>query len=248
MKPTESPSPQSSPTATAPQGSPSPGTSARHVPPPHGPQSSSADPYDDGVPHHAADHGELHNLDVEHEHSDVNLRAIVMSAVMLTIVVIVSLVAMYLLFGWFERAAAANDPQLSPLASPVTRMPERTESPFFSTGVNGPQLLTNEPMVLQKHLAGEQERLGGYGWVDEKTGVAHMPIDEAKKLTVQRGLPVREGAVAPTFSVRPPARGEASGGRTITVAPPERPAETPAPPPQEQDEPPAAKPHGPDGQ
>jgi hypothetical protein len=45
-----------------------------------------------------------------------------------------------------------------------------------------------------------------------------MPIDEAKKLIVERGLPVREGEeVSPTLGTRLPARGESSGGRIITV-------------------------------
>jgi hypothetical protein len=49
-------------------------------------------------------------------------------------------------------------------------------------------------------------------------GVARMPIDEAKKLIVERGLPVREGdEVSPTLGTRLPARGESSGGRIITV-------------------------------
>ena len=55
-----------------------------------------------------------------------------------------------------------------------------------------------------------------YGWVDEKSGIARMPISEAKKLILQRGLPARAdgaGSVARVLAV--PAYGESSGGRTI---------------------------------
>ncbi len=244
MKPTEPPSHKASapqgplpPKATAGQGQPSQTASA-----PHG--QSSPIPYDDGVPHYRpGEEDELHNVDVAHEHVDVNLRAVGMSAVILAIVVIVSQVLMYGLFEWFESEAAENDPQLSPLSAPATQMPaSTTASPEFSVGAAGPQLLTNEPMALQQLRAGEQKRLLEYGWVDEKAGIAHIPIDQAKKLILDRGLPVREGASAPLFGVRGPARGESSGGRTVTAEPPE-PAEVPEQQaPQEQL--PPAKPHG----
>ena len=35
--------------------------------------------------------------------------------------------------------------------------------------------------------------LNGYSWVDRNAGVVRIPIDEAMKLTVQRGLPARPG-------------------------------------------------------
>ncbi|MGH9372317.1 MAG: hypothetical protein ACRD15_12360 [Vicinamibacterales bacterium] len=219
-------------------------------PPP--PQASAGhDRYDDGVAHHQPGaHDDLHNEDVAHEHTDVHLGAIGTSVVVLSGVALVSMFAMYVLLGWFERQAAASDTVQSPLAAPPTEMPKTTnESPFFSTGVTaGPLLLTSEPTALQKQRAGEQERLHGGGWVNEQAGIAFIPIEEAKKLVVQRGLPVREGGVAPTFAVRPPARGEASGGRTITVPPPEP---TPTAPgqqtPRDPAQPPAAKPQGPGG-
>ena len=82
-------------------------------------------------------------------------------------------------------------------------MPSATTDPHFSQGVPAPQLLTNEPMALEKYRAEQLKRLQGYGWVDEKTGVAHMPIDEAKKLIVVRGLPVRaDTTVTPTLGTR----------------------------------------------
>jgi hypothetical protein len=106
-----------------------------------------------------------------------------------------------------------------------------TTSPYFSVGVRGPQLLTNEPMALGQQRAEEQKRLHGYGWVDEKGGIAYIPIDEAKRLILERGLPVREGAAAPDFAVQPQVRGESSSGRTITAPPPE-PAASEAPKPK----------------
>ena len=212
------------------------------------------DEYDDGVPRHRpGEIDELHNEGTEHEHTDVNIRALIWSAVMLVIVGTVSASLMYLLFGWFEQRAAASDPSVSPLAVPAAQVPENTaQTPYFSSGVGGPRLLTNEPMALEKQRAEEQKRLQGYGWVNQAGGVAHIPIDEAKKLIRERGLPTREGEpVTPALGTRLPALGESSGGRVITMTPPAGPATpTAEQPPGEHgqgQQPTTAKPHGPGG-
>jgi len=44
----------------------------------------------------------------------------------------------------------------------------------------------------------EEDALKSYGWVDRNNGVVRIPIDQAMKLTIQRGLPVRtEGGKKP---------------------------------------------------
>jgi hypothetical protein len=192
--------------------------------------------YDDGVPHHQPGiHDELHNIDVAHEHIDVDLRALGVSIAVMLVVVVLSMGMMYGLFWWFDEEAKKNDPNLGPLAVSATEMPKTTTgSPYFSVGAAGPQLLTNEPVALAKQRDEEQKRLNGYGWLNEASGIAHLPIADAKKLIVTRGLPSREGAGPAHFTIVAPARGESSGGRTITVAPAEPSEAAPAPP----------KPHG----
>ena len=186
------------------------------------------------------DHHDGENPDVGHEHSDVNIRPLFMSAVALLIVTVAAHVIIYFLFGFLESEAASNQAQLSPVARPATEMPRSTTaSPAFNAGsaTPGPQLLTNEPMALEQQRAEEQKRLQGFGWVNQSAGVAHISIDQAKKLIVERGLPVRADApVPPLLGTRLPAAGEASGGRVITVPLPEPPAGAPA---QQ-----APKPHG----
>ena len=79
------------------------------------------------MPHRHHEPGEedpLHNEDVEHEHSDVNIRAVIGSAIVLFVVVVVSQLLMWGLFGVFERQAAANEPAVSPLAAPPATMPK----------------------------------------------------------------------------------------------------------------------------
>ena len=212
--------------------------------------------FDDGVPHRPHPPGEidlLHNVDVEHEHRDVDLKALIVSAILLAVVVLVSQGLMWGLMRFLESQAAASDPQVSPLDKPVVDMPKNArETPFFNPAVGGPQLMVNEPMNLAKHRDSEQKRLHSYGWVNQGAGVAYMPIEEAKKLIRERGLPVREGEpAAPGLGTRAPSRGEASGGRMMVVggdaaaAPSTPPA--PAHPEKPAGDAPTAKPHGPGG-
>ena len=174
--------------------------------------------------------GSLDNPEVAHEHDDVNVRALGGFVVGMFAVIAVVFGLMYGLFRVFEREAAKNDPAVSPLARGTTAMPATTmHEPFFGQA-EGARLMTNEPSVLRKQRALEADVLSTYGWVDEKAGVARLPIEEAKKLILTRGLPARaEGAADPTLGTRRGAYTDSSGGRTVqsAEAPAAAPAQTP---------------------
>jgi hypothetical protein len=179
------------------------------------------DPCDDGVGAAGSDESELHNEDVAHEHSDINVRAVIISAIALVAVAAFTSVAMWGLFVVLERQAVANDPPVAPTAMPAGQLPP------------APRLLTNEPQALQNLHASEAKALDAYGWQDRTAGTVHIPIAEAKKLILQRGFTVRtDGPVDPALGTHAPAMGEASSGRTIAVPrvtrPPAPGAETPA--------------------
>jgi hypothetical protein len=53
-----------------------------------------------------------------------------------------------------------------------------------------PMLETNERGQMLDFLMNQESQLNSYGWVDEKSGVAHIPIERAMDLMVQRGVPV----------------------------------------------------------
>ena len=129
----------------------------------------------------------------------------------------------------------ARDPKLSPLAMPgdhdaaddgglaVLRQRARAEAD------------DRRAVHLRDVRAAEQQRLHGYGWVDEKAGVARIPIDEAKKLMLERGLAVRPDPLTDErLGTRRPSSGESSSGRNVTrtLAPaaPAPPAPAAAPP------------------
>ena len=141
---------------------------------------------------HLYDEAELHNEDVAHEHTDVNIRAILGSAVGLFVVLGVCAVIVLVLFNFLESQAAANDPVMSPLSQPAGQRPPE------------PRLLTNEPQNLKLFRDSLADRLKG--------------IDEGKKQFLQQGLPVRVDAPADAWmGTHSPSRGEASGGRAIPI-------------------------------
>ncbi len=54
-----------------------------------------------------------------------------------------------------------------------------------------PRLQTNPREDLADLRRAEERVLDSYGWVDKDAGVVRIPIDDAMRLTVERGLPAR---------------------------------------------------------
>lgn len=66
-----------------------------------------------------------------------------------------------------------------------------------------PNLKTQHPLEEMNDLRKTwDELLNSYGWVDEKAGIVRIPINDAKRLLLQRGLPTR-----PAKPVEPAAAG-----------------------------------------
>jgi hypothetical protein len=156
---------------------------------------------------HPHSHGELVNENVHHEESDINVRAIITFVVVLTIVALVIQGAMYGLFVVFDKIEDKTQPATSPLMEPAATRPSDFPEPI---------LQTTPHTDLRKLRAAENAYLHSYGWVDETAGIARIPIDKAKAMLLQKGLPVRPDAVTdPTEGTRYAATGESSGGRNL---------------------------------
>ena len=55
-----------------------------------------------------------------------------------------------------------------------------------------PRLEVNPAADLEALRKAEDDLLNHYGWVDRSAGVAHIPIDEAMDLALERGYPTRK--------------------------------------------------------
>jgi len=52
----------------------------------------------------------------------------------------------------------------------------------------GPGLQTSPERDLQQFRGEEDKRLNTYYWIDKQKGTVHLPIDEAIKSVVQKGI------------------------------------------------------------
>lgn len=132
------------------------------------------------------------------EGDGISYSGIVWFVIILTVVTVVCQVLMWVLLRAFQHQATPV--VASPLAPAVTeRQAEagRTYPDIAAIGLpEGPQprLLVNEPANLATFQAREHEVLTTYGWVDRNAGIVRIPVERAKDLVLERGLPVR-GAI-----------------------------------------------------
>jgi hypothetical protein len=131
----------------------------------------------------AAAHGnDAGNPTTHHETSDINIRGVFAFGIGLVIAAALIHFMIWLLFMYFNGRESAKTVAQFPLAvGQGDRLPPE------------PRLQTNPREDLRELRASEDAILNGYGWVDKNNGVVHIPIGEAMKLTLQRGLPVRQG-------------------------------------------------------
>jgi hypothetical protein len=100
--------------------------------------------------------------------------------VVLTVTTVLCQLLVWGLFEVMENRAESMDAARAPLALPAGTLPP------------GPTLLADEPANLRDFRQAEQDRLTTYGWVDRNGGRVRLPIERAKALVIERGLPVRD--------------------------------------------------------
>ena len=115
------------------------------------------------------------NPDVRFERADADPAIVARWGVGLGLVTIVCAAIAVWLLVFLRRHEEAGDPRRPAL--------------YFSTERREPEGVRLQPAPFQDlHLLREQERriLDTYGWVDEPTGVVHIPIERAMTLYVER--------------------------------------------------------------
>jgi len=119
------------------------------------------------------------------EGDGVSYRGLVWFLVILFGTTIVCQILMWGLFRLFESQATRDDVARAPLSAPA------------GTLAPPPNLLTDEPANLTRFREQEDHVLSTYGWMDRNAGIVRIPIDRAKALLLERGLPVRGATSAP---------------------------------------------------
>ncbi len=155
---------------------------------------------------------EHHHSPHDHERTDVQAPVLSWMALALALFLLVSLPAMvgvFSLLKWEDKST----PPPSPLAK-VELPPAPRLQPVPST-------------ELEKYRAAQTQLLTEYDWIDRQQKIVRIPVDEAMRLLVERGLPKAppQPAAAPEAAAQP-----ATPSAATPPAAPAPPAAQPAPP------------------
>lgn len=137
----------------------------------------------------------------KYEHTDIDTSVGYKFAAWLIVAMILSVGIVYGTFWFFEGQTKKADAiaQQYPLGAGQTKEPP------------APHLQTQPFKDVYLLRQGEAEKLGSYGWVDKQGGVAHIPIDRAMEVMLQRGYAARtEGGDGKNVVTQ-----DSSSGRTI---------------------------------
>lgn len=133
------------------------------------------------------------------EHDAVSFSGIWWFVVILVVTVLVCQIVVWGLFAWSESRVVRSEAPRALLADPVTS--PVIEGGRLVTGTEStprPSLLVDEPTVLREYRTQHREAEATYGWIDQPMGTIRLPIERAKDLVLERGLPVRQ-APAPAL-------------------------------------------------
>lgn len=121
---------------------------------------------------------------LHHEGSDVDIRAILRFGAWLAVVMVGIYAAVWLVFGFFDRRETAESVRDFPLAAGRSEVPPQ------------PRLQAEPRQDLRALQQRDEALLNSYGWADREAGLVRIPVAQAMRLTVERGLPVRSAEPA----------------------------------------------------
>jgi hypothetical protein len=134
----------------------------------------------------------------DYERSDIGIRAVVYFLIGLALACGLAYFVAEGVFWYLDKHFEATQTPVSPL---VTNAPKDTRTippqyghdydKYLKQQFPAPQLETDERTELNDERLREADALSTYGWVDQKAGTVHIPIDRAMELLAKQGLPVR---------------------------------------------------------
>ncbi len=141
------------------------------------------------------DHSYIQNPDTRHEESDVRIKPVASFIFWLIAAMGVIAVLMVVLFNSLEKREQKAEGKKSPLAAerseipPEPRLQLAPKSDEQLKNNKPPDLKRDHPLEEMKLLREEEDRtLDNYTWVDQHKGVVGLPIEDAKRLVLEKGL------------------------------------------------------------
>ena len=156
-----------------------------------------AGPHDDNPEYRETPEG------AAHEYTDANVWIIVKFALWLAVSAVIVHLGMYFAYGYSVARREVTEVEYPLAAGEERRLPA------------APRL---QPIPLREGFEFRQQEnaeLHNYGWIDKNAGTVRLPIDEAMKLTVERGLPSRQPQEGPAVASPSLMPADSSSGRTL---------------------------------
>ena len=145
-----------------------------------------------------SDHNDHNNL--HPEGSGINAKPVLMFLIILGISTAAVFVIVKGLIWGFAKMEQANPATPTTLVKsdarvlpPEPRLQGAPTSGSTSTTNVASQLPLDEMKTYRKQV---EEKAASYGWVNKEAGVAHIPIERAKELVAEKGLPMSSEATA----------------------------------------------------
>ena len=133
-----------------------------------------------------------HSAEIPVEQDGISYSGLVWFTVVLAGSALVIHVLMWGMYKFMEAQALDHDVARAPLAAPPGSRPAGPAVLSRIWPQAPPELyVPDEPTNLRSFQRQEELELSTYGWVDRNAGTARIPIDRAKELLLERGLPVR---------------------------------------------------------
>jgi hypothetical protein len=99
-------------------------------------------------------------------------------------------IAVVILMRWMFVSLAAFEERRQP-PPPVMKSSDTHRPPL-------PRLQDHPTEDLAQYRKEQEKLLHSYGWMDQQAGIVHIDIDEAMRLTAERGLPVENADASKT--------------------------------------------------
>jgi len=122
-----------------------------------------------------------HHPDIAFEKTDIRGTPILRFVIALGVAIVV---VGFLLLAFYRAMASYLAGRQPP--PPILQFDAERRPPL-------PRLQPDPPADLAKVRAEEADRLDSYGWIDKDAGVVHIPVEQAMRIALERGV-----ATAPT--------------------------------------------------
>ncbi|HXM68394.1 MAG TPA: hypothetical protein VN911_16815 [Candidatus Acidoferrum sp.] len=154
-----------------------------------------------------------------YERQDLQPSGVLYFLLALVVVTVLCIFALLGLYAYLDRRERASQPELNPLVANVPKDSVHVSPGYPQSVFPSPKLEEDERGQLNDIRMNEEKELNGYGWVDEKAGIVHIPIERAMNLIAERGLPVRPQGGSAASSAASAASGQQSDtSQTATKA------------------------------